>query len=503
MVFVTFDAGAAVAETATAAHAGPSAHLPQQSALDNELEKQSGEIKRGMSSLCRHGPKGMCDYCRPIEPYSAEYREEHGIKHESFYAHLRKINAATNKPELAHSFIPPLSEERYTVLPHCSSGHKPWPRGICSKCQPSAITLSLQEFRMVDHVEFADARMVNEFIEYWRKSGRQRLGYMYGRFEAYTAVPLGVKAVVEAIYEPPQVTDEDGLQMQENYLGSELDLQVDQVAKACGLEKVGVIFTDLLDIRAAGSQAAANGGSVVCKRHIKSFFLSSLEAQFAGLHQHRFPMYTKWSETGRFGSRFVTCVVSGNTDNEIDIAAYQVSNAGVGMVAADLIEPSVDPNFMLVKQEEETRYVPEIFYSKINEYGRQVKENAKPAFPMEYLLVTLTHGFPDRANPMFRASVPFPTEHRADMGVSQDMNALSRTLHLRENDTAHGAATDRSLYDVSDFHLLAYVSSLGILPSDDMQLLARVASSHDVSAAQDLVARPAWQTLLEIVRQST
>lgn len=52
---------------------------------------------------------------------------------------------------------------------------------------------------------FEDKKIVERFLEVWRKSGHQRIGHLYGKFEEYPDVPLGIRAVVSAIYEPPQV----------------------------------------------------------------------------------------------------------------------------------------------------------------------------------------------------------------------------------------------------------------------------------------------------------
>lgn len=327
------------------------------------------------------------------QPYDPKYQAEHNIKHLSFHAHLRKLDIGTNRSTAtgSNTFIPPLTEPDYRVQVPCPSGsHPSWPAGICTKCQPSAVTLALQPYRMVDHVEFASADLIENVLRFWRRTGSQRFGWMLGRYEKYDSVPMGIKAVVESIHEPPQEGDVDGLRLG---LPWEDAGRIESLADMCGLRVVGMIFTDLTPPTADGDK----GKAAICKRHKDSFFLSSLETLFAARQQINRPNQSRFSDSGHFSSKFVTCVITGNLQGDIAVEAYQVSNQAMALVEADMVEPSVDPGVVRIKEDtsgatdiSKKRYIPDVFYTYINEYKLQVKESAKPCFPTDYLLVSVS-----------------------------------------------------------------------------------------------------------------
>lgn len=52
---------------------------------------------------------------------------------------------------------------------------------------------------------FENHTIADRFLDFWRKTGNQRMGYLYGRYTEHKDIPLGIRAEVAAIYEPPQV----------------------------------------------------------------------------------------------------------------------------------------------------------------------------------------------------------------------------------------------------------------------------------------------------------
>ncbi|KAL6927723.1 hypothetical protein ACO0SA_004346 [Hanseniaspora valbyensis] len=493
--------------------------------VDIVLESQDGLIKRYPNPLlCRHGDKGMCEHCSPIPCYDPKFQEERNFKHLSFHSYLKKLKDSQFNNHSA--YVPkPLEQPSFKITKKPSCVHEAWPKGICSKCQPSAITLQQQDFRMVDHVEFLDSEIINSFVDSWRNTGAQRFGILLGSYEEYSSViddkdmtqipPLGIKCQVQQIYEPFQSDEYDGLTFKFDKTCEELKNIVKKFAIIDNLYPVGFVFTDLTD-------SGKKDGSVLCKRHQDSYFLTNIEIIQAAKWQNLFPNICKDSEEGYFGSKFVTCCISGNLNNEIDISTYQVSVNGEALVDADFISGSTDPSMLYLKETDNTRYVPEVFFMKTNEYGLKVKENAKPAFPVEYLLVTLTHGFSKQDNNnnnsddanvnkkinsrklFLTNNTSFPIENREHMGYKQDHYELKTYLA----DLIYGDDLIKLREKLSNFHLLNYINSLDILSKSEWEILIK-ASCVNMSENDDfspyllqLLQSPGWQTLVMILQDS-
>lgn len=345
--------------------------------LDSKLKNKDGRVKRENAYSCaQHGMNGMCEHCRPLEPF--EEAAQGDAKHLSLHAYLRKLSSFRSPPPAYEYSI----TDRH--LKYCRSLHAPYPQGICTKCQPPAIALQRQSWRCTDHVEFGDGGgMVDRFIGGWRRSGTQRFAWLIGRFEEYEGVPLGVKALVHALYEPPQENAIDGFRLcPDNESNKSKFLR--EILKREKMEIVGMLYTDL-------QPDPQKPSLVLNKRRTDTFFLSSPECYFIAQQQLLHPTHT--DGVPFVFSRFLTCILSGDAQGGIDMSCYQVSLQAEALVRTGVVLPSSDPGYLVLGSEEAGAFVPSVLYTKENEYGVKVPYSDDHKLPVEYLIVTLSHGF--------------------------------------------------------------------------------------------------------------
>uniref|UniRef100_A0AAR5QAR6 Nuclear protein localization protein 4 homolog n=1 Tax=Dendroctonus ponderosae TaxID=77166 RepID=A0AAR5QAR6_DENPD len=320
--------------------------------VDTALYKLDGRIERSRDDkLCRHNANSKCVHCSSLEPFDEAYLKEHNIKHLSFHSYLRKMMSGVDRGKFLA-----LEDISCSIKAGCKD-HPPWPKGICSKCQPNAITLNMQAYRHIDSVAFENTNLVEKFLNYWRASGYQRIGYLYGNYEVHTDVPLGIRANVVAIYEPPQESSRDSIRL----LVDEKEDILRQISSALGIMRVGWIFTDLVpdDIKK---------GTVKHTRNVDSHFLSSQECIMAGYLQNLHPNACKYASSGNFGSKFVTVCVTGDKSNQVHMEGYQVSNQCMALVRDNCLVPTKDAAELgYVRESTDKQYVPDVYY-KVSDF---------------------------------------------------------------------------------------------------------------------------------------
>lgn len=416
--------------------------------------------------------------------------EKQGIKHLSFYSWFKKLKDSSNTALPASSL---LEESKYTVDLNCPY-HAPFPEAICTKCQPSAIILRQQPFRMVDHVEFSHPRLIDDFLAGWRSTGFQRFGWLIGKYDSYTDhVPLGIKAVVEYIYEPPQDGSIDGFQL----LETEINARFMSIFQSMSLDVIGMIYTDLID-------NDSGTGKVENRRCKDTFFVSSTEVLFIAHQQALHPFFLPEASGKRFSSRFVSVVVSGEENGGIGLKAYQVSESAVSMAEARLIAATTEPSQMMVRSVDENDkyskagplYVPQVFYKFKNEYGIEVQKAADPLFPVEYLLVTLTEGIPLKPNPLFRSphTFPGPLLHPT---ISNLVEYFTDALHLEPKELVSSGV-------LLNANLILFLSLSGLFANEAERAMfcQAISSTNESILAEFIEKSQTWQRVMSSISEA-
>uniref|UniRef100_A0AAR2J5P9 Nuclear protein localization protein 4 homolog n=2 Tax=Pygocentrus nattereri TaxID=42514 RepID=A0AAR2J5P9_PYGNA len=456
----------------------PSSAGPSKDEIDQYLSKQEGKIYRNRDpQLCRHGPMGKCVHCVPLEPFDEDYLNhlDPPVKHMSFHAYIRKLTGGADKGKFVA-----LENISCKIKSGCE-GHLPWPEGICTKCQPSAITLNRQKYRHVDNIMFENHTIADRFLDFWRKTGNQRMGYLYGRYTEHKDIPLGIRAEVAAIYEPPQIGTQNSLELIEDPRAA----AVEEIAAKLGLRKVGWIFTDLLseDTRI---------GTVRYSRNKDSYFLSAEECITAGHFQNQHANPCRLSPDGHFGSKFVTVVATGGPDNQVHFEGYQVSNQCMALVRDECLLPCRDaPELGYAKESSSEQYVPDVFYKDKDKFGNDITYLARP-LPVEYLIIDITTTFPKDPVFTFSSTLRFPIENRDALGETQDFHSLATYL-------AQCSSSLPFLDIVSDFHLLLFLVTNEVMPlRDSIGLLLDAVKTSNEELAQTWKKSEQWATIEQL-----
>ncbi|CAO1417257.1 unnamed protein product [Diamesa tonsa] len=451
--------------------------------VDIELFKLNGRIERKKDEkLCRHTNTNRCVHCSALEPYDANYLKEQKIKHLSFHSYLRKMTSGVDRGKFV------AFEDINCKIKSGCRDHPVWPRGICSKCQPSAITLNRQTYRHVDNVMFENNGIVDEFLNYWRITGHQRIGFLYGNYELTNDVPLGIRARVTAIYEPPQESTKNSVKL----LDDHNETEIQELSVALGMQRVGWIFTDLLNHETIA-------GKVKHLRGIDTLFLTAKECILAGYFQNLYPNPCRYSSNGFFGSKFVTVCVTGDSENQIHMEGYSVSAQCMALVRDNCLLPTKDAAELgYIRESTDKQYVPDVFFKDKDQYGNEVQKLARP-LPVEYLLVdiptssplTPLYTFPAREN-------YFAVENRLIDGHLQDFAALSSYLSKFK--------TPDFLIAISDFHVLFYLFCLdcfGVKMKTQMAPILEAVKSQNKDEAFEWKSSDTWSTLEHLIANSS
>ena len=286
---------------------------------------------------------------------------------------------------------------------------------------PPSVTLVHQPYRHVDHLEFMNVNEIQEFVKHWQLDLHQitqRCGWLYGYYIADPNSPDGFRAVVEAIYEPPQECQNDEVVLLPDPLKASL---VDPLVSELGLEPVGFIFTSL----ARGNEHLMNSRELVRSAKFQMQHATS---------EH----YTKYSL-----SKFTTCIIHPDMAKEASpqTDVFMVSDQLCGMIRDGLVGDQTNSKRMQLREA-----LPGEIQPQVLEAGKNASEDYDP----DWFVVKVNSGAPVQPKSLFAHS-HFPRENRA--GVPQFRSDLKRYF-------AKCPAQEPNWMKLADFHLLIFIANV-------------------------------------------
>lgn len=283
---------------------------------------------------CSHSPDAVCPRCATLGPPKRGECPETKTKYLSYKSYLEMLEKEGRK------------EDVFDYRPRVCKDHTD--KTKCSRCMDRQITLVSQVYRRIDHVEFDNQYCVENFVNAWRDSGRQRIGLLVGRLQEHSDVPMGRKAVVSCIWEVDQENFPDGAvlnRIPSRFLSDEMSI-------------VGVIYTDL---------AVRDGQLHSCKRSL-GYFASTAELHLIDL---------LGKKTG--SEDFFGICLSVNESKGIEPEVFMVTEQFSAMMDAGVLSLTADPRYFQTSRD--------IVYFITNEYNKKVSMKASPLVPLDYFIV--------------------------------------------------------------------------------------------------------------------
>ena len=331
--------------------------------------------KEEIKGVCNHGPGGKCPNCVDKNLIS-------NAKHISFDQFIndkkQQCKGTHESSSVCINCMPP-AQLSYTKKKNCPNHPSEM---CCNKCMPPNAILNRQTYRHVDYVSFMNKEELDLFLKPWIDGlfGTQRMAYLFGYYAKDPNYKDGVRAVIETLYEPPQIGDQTSVVPQPD----QDVFIIDRLTKDLSLECVGWIFTTIKEDNVA---------------------LTSYDIRKAAKLQQA---YTFTHPSGCQISRFVTCVARPNDQGQCEIDTYMVSDMCQALERDHIFDELKDKKLMQVRKAKRGEILPTIYM--------EGKESSK--FDPDFFIVNVAHGVPsDKKGQNIIQTYDFPIKSRCNKGI--------------------------------------------------------------------------------------
>mmetsp|Transcript_94072 Transcript_94072/g.147960 ORF Transcript_94072/g.147960 Transcript_94072/m.147960 type:complete len:514 (+) Transcript_94072:68-1609(+) len=289
---------------------------------------------------------------------------------------------------------------------------------------PPSRSIKQQPYRHVDQLSIYNRDEMGNFLGYWNEEllpeARQRVGWMYGYYIEdgnYGEKDMndGTRAIVEAIYEPPQdMVGEDCVMLDDPDMPT-----VKKIVEALGLECVGWVFTSF----------PLDDDMLLTPNEVQRIARLQLDHS-TDAH------FTKYRL-----SKFVTCAVRPDTQNggRPGLNPFMVSDQCVAMVRDGMISANADPRNCVVREPEKGELMPDFL----------VESKANKVINTDFFVIRVVDSVPKKLPPSIFTHSDFPRENRPRH--MQQRDDLKKYCRKRAKD-------EPTWSKYADFHFLLYVA---------------------------------------------